>query len=362
MGDPSVATSFSIPVPASPRTGIALWTADQATGWYALPARRPRGLVVFAHGHGNTPAGAWLSHLTQVAQQDAVIAVAMDYYADQQDPAMTPPLDPTFGWRVAEGADYSIAAARAFDAACPRLKTIVMYGISMGGNTAGLAVAARAHRVRHPHRPLFDYLFDVEGVVNLTEQYFEANIADKAIAPQKAVREIEEETGGPLGPATASAYLSRTVVARIADIAASGIRGVVLAHSVDDGLVPYNQTREFAAELAAEHVPVDLFSVGTRNGPEQKPPDDDTTLDSYVTSHIPGFQSPLNGHGWEGSPGSDPNIPMNVVIKTGFDRLAALFNLDQRPGCYREFVVNGQSDGSIQTTPRPTSVPTTNCA
>jgi hypothetical protein len=43
---------------------------------------------------------------------------------------------------------------------------------------------------------------------------------------------------------------------------------------------------------------------------------------------------------------------MNVVIKTGFDRLAALL-AGQRPGCYREFLVNGRPDGSSVITPDP---------
>jgi hypothetical protein len=350
-GDPGVVHRFAIPIPAKPRTGIALWTASHASGIYALPSGRPKGLVVFAHGHGNTPEGAWPWHLERVARDDGVIAVAMDYYGDANDPHIKTfnfPLKPDWGWRVAEGADYSIAAARAFDKACPRLKTIVMYGVSMGGNTAGLAVAARAHRASNPRRPLFDYLVDVEGVVNMTETYLEGRavaVAVNSASARLAPAEIEEEVGGT--PLTQPArFAQRTVNSRLGDIAGSGVKGIIVVHAVDDGLVGYNESREFVAGLAVERVPVDLFTVGTRNRP-----DNDTTLDGYATGMVPGFKAPLVGHAWEGSPGPKGGV-MNVVIKTGFDRLAALL-AGQRPGCYREFLVNGRPDGSSVITPDP---------
>jgi hypothetical protein len=349
-GDPSRIHPFSLAIPADqPTTGLHDRVGTVATGIYALPAHKPKGLVVFAHGHNNTPEAAWETQLRDTARRDHVIAVAMDYY-DPNPPSPLPVgVGPrTYGWRVAEGADFSVTAARKFDAAChPR--TIVMYGVSMGGNTAGLAVAERTKRADGKRR-LFDYLFDIEGVMNVTETYLEATATRNY-----AQREIEEEMGGSLQQAPA-AYQQRTVTTRVPDIAASGAQGVVIVQAVDDGLVPYDQTREFAAALAASHVPVDVFTVGTRgkvdtskpnplnptNNPGCSSPDEcQTTLDGYITGQIPGFVSPFAGHGWEGS-------NTQVVITTGFDRLAALLNAGQRPRGYHEYFVDPNA-GAVPT-------------
>jgi hypothetical protein len=321
-----------------------------ATGIYALPARRPKGLVVFAHGHNNTPEQAWEGHLRDAARNDGVIAVAMDYY-DPHPPSPLPAgVGPqTYGWRVSEGADFSVAAARAFEAAC-RPRTTVMYGVSMGGNTAGLAVAERAKRP-NGKGPVFDYLFDIEGVMNVTETYLEATATQNY-----AQGEIEEEMGGSLAQAPA-AYRQRTVVSRMSDLEASGVHGVIIVQAVDDGLVPYDQTREFAGGLAAGGLPVDLYTVGTRGKVNTTNPNPlnltgnpgcatadecQTTADGYVTGNVPGFVSPFAGHGWEGS-------NTQVVITTGLSRLAALLNHGQRPHGYHEYFV----DPNTGTNPPP---------
>ena len=92
-------------------------------GWCALGGLA---LVVFFHGYGHT-AENWTADLERVAAQDHVIALAMDYRGNVHG-------TPNHGWRVAEGAADSIAAARGFDKAGPRLTTIGAYGVSMGCN------------------------------------------------------------------------------------------------------------------------------------------------------------------------------------------------------------------------------------
>lgn len=350
-GDPGQVHVLSLRIPAGQQTtGLHDGPGTLATGIYALPAHRPRGLVVFAHGHNNTPEQAWETHLRDAARRDGVIAVAMNYY-DPRPPSPLPAgVGPqTYGWRVAEGADFSVAAARVFDAAC-RPRTTVMYGVSMGGNTAGLAVAERARRA-DGMRPLFDYLFDIEGVMNVTETDLEATATQNY-----AEAEIEEEMGGSLDQAPA-AYRQRTVVSRVPDVAASGVHGVVIVQAVDDGLVPYDQTREFAGALASSGVPVDLYTVGTRgkvdttnpnplnltnNSGCSTPDECQTTLDGYATGNVPGFVSPFAGHGWEGS-------NTQVVISTGLDRLAALLNDGQSSNGYHEHFV----DPNTGTVPTP---------
>jgi hypothetical protein len=334
-GSPGAVTPFSLKIPNGQHTtGLHDYPGKTITGIYALPARPPKGIVVFAHGHDNTPEGAWEQHLSDTATNDGVIAVAMDYY-DPNPPSPNPSGGPEdYGWRVAEGADFSIAAADAFYKSC-HPQTIAMFGVSMGGNTAGLAVAEKATRL-HSTQPLFDYLFDVEGAMNVAETYLEATATQNY-----AQREIEEEMGGSLAQVP-TAYRSRTVVARTGAIARSGVKGVVIVHAATDGLVPYDQSREFAAGLAAHNVPASVFTVGTRNKIDTTNPnplnltgdcEGQTTLDGYVTGNIPNFCSPMAGHGWEGS-------TTQLVIMTGFHQLDALFNEGQAPSGYHEYFVD----------------------
>jgi acetyl esterase/lipase len=285
-------------------------------GFYALPAKKPLGIVVYDHGYGHN-AEDWRPHLSETAQRDGVIAVAMNYVPDEGATRR--------GWRVSEGADATIAAAKAFERACPLAKTIVAYGISMGGNTSGLAAAS--HATRHDGRPLFDYWWDIEGATNVIETYAGARAlaATGNAFAVGAQQDIEAEMGGPLEqhPDT---YASHSVVTRAEDIKASGIKGVVMVHGVGDGLVPHDQSREMQARLRQVGIPVEFFSAVT-HGPDSEA---GTTLDGYLpVAH----DSPFAGHGSEVS-------NTQLVIKTGFDRLDALYWSSQAPDC-REFVVDG---------------------
>src|SRR4051812_49524503 len=106
-------------------------------GLYAAPKQRPTGLVVFDHGYGHN-AEDWHDIVVSTAQRKGVIAVAVDYVPAEGRAAG--------GWWVSEGSAATIAAAKAFDGACPTLQTNVVYGVSMGGNTSGLAAASHATR------------------------------------------------------------------------------------------------------------------------------------------------------------------------------------------------------------------------
>src|SRR3954453_11670463 len=106
-GDPTVAHKLTIRV-----------AGESTFGYYAVPRHRARGIVVFDHGYSHT-AWNWRQHLSQVAARDGVIAVAMDY-RKQTDSAVDPKtgFSSSRGWRVQEGADDSIAAAKFFDSSC----------------------------------------------------------------------------------------------------------------------------------------------------------------------------------------------------------------------------------------------------
>jgi fermentation-respiration switch protein FrsA (DUF1100 family) len=316
-GDPGVATRIDMTVAGAPTYGL-----------YAVPSGPPRGLVVVDHGYSHT-VESWRKHLSNLAKRNGVIAVAMNYRGTVDIPSNPPGGRPSSrGWQVQEGAEDSIAVARLFDGQCPGLPTIDLYSVSMGGNAAGLAAAARAKRF--DGRPLWDFWFNVEGAVNVIETYVGARqLAPVNTFARNASEDIEREMGGTLEQRS-SVYQERAVVNRVQDIKASGLRGVVLVHGLGDGLVPYDQAQELVARLRENGIPSDLFSVGTRGSGEPG-----TTLDGYVTGGIPTYQSPFAGHASEAS-------DSHVVGNTGFDRLAAFFARGEAP-CDRSFAVDGDT-------------------
>jgi alpha/beta hydrolase family protein len=311
-GDPTAAHALSVTV-----------AGEKAVGYYAVPRHKARGIVVFDHGYSHT-AWNWRQHLTQVARRDGVIALAMDY-RHQKDSPVDPKtgFSSSRGWRVQEGADDSIAAAKLFDRSCRTGGVNTVYGISMGGNTSGLVAAAAAKRATG--KPLFDYWFAIEPAVNVTETWAEASAVARngnTFAVQ-AAEDIEQEMGGTPADAPAS-YQSHTVMARVSDIATAGLRGVAVVQGVDDGLVPYNQSRELVAGLRASGIVVDDVTVGTRGGGEPG-----TTLTGNALGPA-GQQSPFAGHASEVS-------NTQIVGLTGFALLDALYLHRQPPACHESF-------------------------
>jgi pimeloyl-ACP methyl ester carboxylesterase len=292
-------------------------------GFYAVPSATPRGIVVFDHGYGHT-AYSWVQHVEQVAARDRVIAIAMDYHGQKDSPpAKGEKLPTSRGWRVAEGAQDSIAAAKLFDANCKTGGVNTVYGISMGGNTSGLVAAAQPKRANG--KPLFNYWFAIEPAANVTETWAEASAVAQSgnTFAKNAAADIEAEMAGT--PATASAaYQNHTVVARTADIAAAGLQGVTVVQGVDDGLVPYNQSRELVTALRTARLTVDDVTVGSRGDGEAG-----TTLSSNALGAL-GQSSPFAGHGSEVS-------NTQLVIATGFDLLDSLYVHQQKPGCHESF-------------------------
>ena len=305
---------------------------ETATARFAVPKKKPTGLVVFDHGYGHTSA-SWVEHMKKAAAKHGVIAVTPDYRGAPITPdTNNDGLPESRGWDVMAGAEDTIALAKLFDAKCPSIEKIIVLGVSMGGNTSGLAVAMSKGIKRSDGKPLFDYWVDVEGAVNVTETYFEARV----LAPAndfaaRAVEDIEKEMGGTFEE-NPEAYQNHTVVARIEDIKASGVKGVVMIHGVDDGLVPYNQAREMKTALTAEQIPNDIFTVGR----EDAKTDGDTSLTGYAGSQLdPNYDSPIAGHASEKS-------EVHIVMTTAFGQLWSLFEGNE-PGPAREFLVDGEA-------------------
>jgi acetyl esterase/lipase len=269
-----------------------------ATGVVAFPAADPEALVVFAHGYGHTSA-SWVDHARRTAEQLGAVAVAMDYRGTTTEGGVR-------GWRVREGAADLVAAARDLDGRCGGFEDIVLFGVSMGGNASGLAVAAGATRL-DGRTPLFDWWFDLEGAVNVVETYQGA----RALAPanafaRNAQADIEAEMGGTFEQVP-DVYLDSTVVNRVDDIAASGVRGVFVTHAIEDGLVPVDQSAELVALLTRAGVPTEFVVHTTRDDGEAG-----TTISGYAVQG-----TPFAGHASETS-------TTHVVMRAGFDRLERL--------------------------------------
>lgn len=296
-------------------TPVALPAASGAVGLYSLPAKRPKALIVFAHGYQQTVQHAWSQHLEEAAQH-GYAAFAPDYP----------------GWQVNEGAAELISAARFFLTQCRSIGRVVMFGVSMGGNSSGIAIAAGAHK---PHGgPLFDYWVDVEGVSNLLEEYALANAAAQtgSSTGTSAVRDIQDECHGT--PAqNPTCYQQLTLTSRPQDIVQSGVKAVTMIHAVEDGEVPSNQTRELSTELRALGLTTDVFSVLRRNANETQ---GETTLlgDAGLAA-----EDPFAGHTWEGT--SDTAV-MQTSLNLLWDLLAGTYH-----PATGEHVVDNQSVGTI---------------
>jgi pimeloyl-ACP methyl ester carboxylesterase len=309
---------------------------QEATGHYSVPDSAPSTMVVFAHGYGHTSA-SWVEHMKNAARDHGVAAATMDYRGAEISPDSNGDgLPESRGWNVMAGAEDSIAVAQAFEASCPSIDNFVIFGVSMGGNTAGLVAALQGERgiTDSEGDPLFDYWYNIEGATNVTETYFSA----RTLAPvnsfaANAVVDIEKEMGGPFENDPAP-YQERTVVSRMDDIEAAGIDGVVVVHGLDDGLVPYNQGREMAGLLAAAGIDTDMYTIG-RKSPESER---ETTASGYVMGNVdPNYRSPLAGHGSEKS-------QTHIVMVTAFESLWSLIDDGNTPGGpYREFFVDGEA-------------------
>lgn len=295
-----------------------------AQALYVLPKGKPKGIVVFDHGYSHTMY-SWVQHMERTAATLGVIAITPDYRG-QQDDLRTQPLPTSRGWRVAEGAVDTNTVATLFDKACLKGKGHnVLYSVSMGGNTAGLALAAQPKRTGGT--PLWDEWVDVEGAANVIETYEGA----RALAPvnafaKNASADIEAEMGGTLEQVP-QVYADRTVVNRVDDIKASGIKGVVMVHGVVDGLVTHDISRQLQLRLRAVGIPVDMTSFVTHSARSES----GTTLDGYAPTGQP---SPFAGHAGEASETHDVGL-------MGFTKLAELYKGHRYP-C-GERVIDGRT-------------------
>jgi pimeloyl-ACP methyl ester carboxylesterase len=312
-------------------------------GHYALPkTKKPKTLVVMFHGYGNS-SDSWVCHLLDAAQNHDSVAVAMDYSGT----GWTGKASDNRGWFVKEGAADSIFAAQYFLKKFPSIRNVEAFGISMGGNASGLAVATGAKRPNG--KPLFDYWVNVEGATSVIETYLEASalVPTGNATATNAVADIEKECGKSTPAANPTCYQNINVLFRTPDIASSGIKGVIDVQGIDDGLVPHDQSEEMTAALRLAQVPTDYY-IALRRNDWQNPKSADSEGGTVLSSNVFGpvfaaggqtYPAPLAGHGWEGS-------NTQIVIATGFAKLWSLVDHGQVPANHQYFV---DSDaGTIQ--------------
>jgi hypothetical protein len=276
-------------------------------GYYAAPAAPPKGIVAVEHGYQQTALSV-APYLQQIATDDGVIAFAMDNTGTvDAGPGSTS----SRGWRVEEGAADTALVAKAVDGACDAGTTFenVLFGVSMGGDTSGIAAAAGSTR-QDGKTALFDYWFDVSGVSNLTETYLEAAI-DSPLSSYaaEAVADIQTETGG--NPASVpQRYLGDSPVTLAQAMRASGIKGAVVLHAVMDGLVTSDEGDQALTALVAAQVPTDFYTAVL-----QTPGQTSTTLDGDLLGQADkSYVSPFAGH------------VGGIVVATALQRLEALFS------------------------------------
>ena len=292
---------------------------EPAAGRISFPEGAPEHLVVFAHGYGHS-SRSWTEHMRWAADELGAVAFAMDYRGTLQLPE-DGEVGGTRGWQVREGAVDSNTVARAVLAACPGIQTVTMFGVSMGANTAGLAIAAQPTRPGSDD-PLYDWWINVEGAANVVETYLEARslAASGNTFANNAVEDIEREVGAPFEE-DPQGYVDLAVVSHTEEIAASGLRGVFHVHGAEDGLVPYDQSRELWAGLraASRDSLAQEFWTALRRDPNGPDPDEDqTNASDYVLGAAdPTYESPFVGHGSEASADND-------VMWFSLERLRAL--------------------------------------
>lgn len=237
-----------------------------AHGVQALPTGECKGIVVVAHGYGHT-ASEHAGHLVHLADE-GFAAIAMDYRGPQD------------GFPLGAGAEDTIAAARFLRAECPT-GPASLYSVSMGTAVAGPVLASLPS--------FFTIWVDSEGLSQLAETWAEATALSPANAFAKTASDaIVAECHGT--PAEQPAcYQERSAALRAGEFA--GLQGVILAHAINDGLVPYNQGREMQAALDAQGIKNDFFTVvrDTNGGTG-------TTLTGYASHDL---DNGFTGHGTE---------------------------------------------------------------
>ena len=202
---------------------------ETATGRFAMTSNTPYVLIVFCHGFGS--AARNFDNYVLDAANRGYVGVAMDYRGARN------------AWKVGTGWRDTVAATLDIQARYPTIAKTIIYGISMGGEVSGLAVA---------YAPPGTYQYWVEdaGVENLAEEWSTL----EGFRPA-----IQAETGGTPTDVPEE-YLARSPLAQVTGIAAQGLRRAFVNHGAADTVVTPTQAQEMTAALVAAGVPVSSYT------------------------------------------------------------------------------------------------------
>lgn len=203
-------------------------SGETATGLVAVPASPPRVLVVLCHGFGGSAAG-WRGTMESLAAL-GYASVAMDYRGARDT------------WKVTAGYQDTLAATLDVQARFPSVERTIVWGVSMGGEVSGLAVA-------HAPAGTYDYWMSSAGVQNLT-------LLHQRFYPLRPY--IEAETGGT-PEEVPERYAALSPPQHAARIAEHGLARVFLDHARYDPIVEAKHSTEMMMALAATAQPVSRY-------------------------------------------------------------------------------------------------------
>jgi pimeloyl-ACP methyl ester carboxylesterase len=257
---------------------------ERSDGFASLPKRKPRSLVVVAHGYSWT-AAAWATKLRRIAASDRAVAVAPEFRGLRILPSQYG-FPKSRGIPLHNGVADLIGYGKHYLRSCKSIKTVVLVGYSLGGAFSGNALMRRPKRAGG--HPLFDYYVGMESLNDVFGEFQLAKAIPNDAFVQGAIQDGADELGGTVDEKPA-AYHAVNPIEHVAEIKASGLRGAVFVHGIDDGLVPYTQATDMTKALRKAGVKTDLYSARMRR-PGDVP---DTTLSgrfgepSGNTGHAP---------------------------------------------------------------------------
>lgn len=207
---------------------------EQAMGWIGVPESGTSDrLLVVCKGFGE-PGESWVEAVQAYADA-GVLAVVMEYRGGVDD------------FKVKTGAEDTVAITLALQDLHPAVEHTVLYGISMGGEISGIAIASAPPGT-------YDHWVNGVGIADLTMLW----------AEHPVIRDvIEEETGGsPLD--VPEEYEARSPLARIGEIQAAGLARVYMVYGAGDLIVPLDHGDRLYEALVDAGVPVTYWVLTTK--------------------------------------------------------------------------------------------------
>lgn len=304
-----------------------------------VPGTEPTRLVVFCHGATHTVEEAWVGAVRNTVRADTAV-IASNYRGDERIAADFTP------FQILAGAEDSIAATQLALARFPSIETVFLFGVSLGGAVSGTAIT-ESMKVTPDGSSLYDYWISLEGVSNLAEYWVPVAVFAQANPLATALLAGVEDDPGGTPVEKPQEYLRRSPALRAQEMKTGALRAAVVVHGANDGIVPYDQSRQMAAALIIAGVPVHFITV-LRDADGQPSGTGDRfaghgvngTLTGLVTGAL-GLEDPnddtfqFTGHGDE----ADYAHP---VMRTGFEELQKMLDGIELPGPYSETVVDDQ--------------------